>query len=96
MNRLVLLTVALAIAGCSAVSETHEKKGRKGLHINCSGLTSGWGRCEQEATKACGDKGYKVIARSGGDSSDEDEDEGFLLGINPAGFSSRSMIVICR
>lgn len=95
MNRLVLLAVMLAlIAGCSATAKTYEKKGRKGLNINCSGLTSSWEQCEEKATRACGKKGYKVLAKSGDDGEDDPAD--FVFGLNPAGFSSRSLVVLCR
>ena len=95
MNRLVLLIVMLALTGCSATAQTYEKKGRKGLHINCSGLTSSWEQCEKKATIACGSKGYKVIAKAGSESG-EDDPADFVFGLNPAGFSSRSMIVLCK
>lgn len=97
MKRLVLLLAALAlVAGCSAPAKTYEKKGRKGLNINCSGLTSSWERCEQQAASACGEGGYKVLARAGAGQSVEDDPADFLFGLNPAGFSSRSMIVLCK
>ncbi|MDX5373944.1 MAG: hypothetical protein LPK18_16095 [Pseudomonadaceae bacterium] len=96
MNRLVLLTMTLALcAGCAATATTYEKKGRKGLNINCSGLTSSWQQCEEKAGRACGSKGYKVLAKAGSDSG-EDDPADFLFGLNPAGFSSRSMVVLCR
>ena len=96
MKRLVLLMITLAlVAGCSATAKTYEKKGRKGLNINCSGLTSSWEQCEKKATLACGAKGYKVLAKAGSDSG-EDDPADFLFGLNPAGFSSRSMVVLCR
>ncbi|MBB2494760.1 hypothetical protein [Aquipseudomonas ullengensis] len=96
MKRLVLLIAVLAIAGCSATAKTYDKKGRRGLNINCSGLTSSWEQCEQKAVRACGSKGYKVIARAGQDQDNEDDPADFAFGINPAGFSSRSMIVLCK
>ncbi|MDD0841981.1 lipoprotein [Pseudomonas sp. Gutcm_11s] len=97
MKRLVLLLVTLAlVAGCSATAKTYEKKGRKGLNINCSGLTSNWEQCEQKAARACGTNGYKVVAKAGADQGGEDDPADFLFGLNPAGFSSRSMVVICR
>lgn len=97
MKRLVLLMITLAlVAGCSATAKTYEKKGRKGLNINCSGLTSSWEQCEQKAARACGAKGYKVIAKAGDDQSEEDDPADFAFGLNPAGFSSRTMIVLCR
>lgn len=95
MKRLVLLTVVLAlVTGCSATAQTYEKKGRKGLNINCSGLTSSWQQCEDRAARACGEKGYKVLAKAGDDGEDDPAD--FLFGLNPAGFSSRSLVVLCR
>ncbi len=97
MKRLVLLIVVLALAGCAATTaKTYEKKGRKGLNINCSGLTSSWEQCEKQATRVCGKKGYKVIARAGEDQEVEDDPADFVFGLNPAGFSSRSMIVLCK
>lgn len=95
MNRLVLLLVVLALAGCAATSKSYEKKGRKGLHINCSGLTSSWEKCEKKAATACGSKGYKVLAKAGSDSG-EDDPADFVFGLDPAGFSSRSLIVLCK
>lgn len=95
MNRLVLLIIVLALAGCTATAKTYEKKGRKGLHINCSGLTSSWEQCEKKATIACGRKGYKIMAKAGSDSGDDDPAD-FVFGLDPAGFSSRTMIVLCR
>ncbi|WP_437883227.1 hypothetical protein [Pseudomonas sp. LRF_L74] len=95
MKRLVLLILLMTVVGCSATSKSYEKKGRKGLNINCSGLSSNWDQCEKNAAASCGTRGYKVIARSGDDASSDDSNT-FLFGINPAGFSSRSMVVICR
>lgn len=86
--------VALALlSGCAAHSRSEIKHGRKGLHISCSGLSSSWEQCYRTANDAC-PNGYKTIAKSGQDS--EGEDSQFLFGINPAGYTSRSMIVICR
>lgn len=65
MKRIFLITVILAIAGCAATSKTEVKRGKKGLHINCSGLSSSWDKCYSKAATSCGKRGYKVIARSG-------------------------------
>ncbi len=95
MKRLVLLTVVVALlTGCAVTAQTYAKKGRKGLNINCSGLTSNWEQCEKKAAIVCGDNGYKVLARAGDDGEDDPAD--FIFGLNPAGFSSRSLIVLCR
>lgn len=93
MKRIFLILAILAIAGCAATAKTEVKRGKKGLHINCSGLSSSWDKCYANAQASCGSKGYKVIARS----SDSDEEPGYyVFGINPAGYTSRSMIVICK
>ena len=68
------------------------KRGKKGLHINCSGLSSSWDQCYTSAANSCGAKGYRVIAKSG----DNSEAWGLSFGLNPAGYTSRSMIVICK
>lgn len=93
MKRFLVLVAVLAIAGCAATSNTEVKRGKKGLHINCSGLSSSWDKCDATAVHACGPKGYKVIAKSG----DSVEDPGdYPFGLNPAGYTSRSMIIICK
>ncbi|KAF0865593.1 hypothetical protein [Pseudomonas sp. LD120] len=93
MKRFLILLAILALAGCAATAKTEFKRGKKGLHINCSGLSSSWNRCYTKASESCGSKGYKVIAKSG----DTVEDPGdYLFGLNPAGYTSRSMIVICK
>lgn len=95
MKRLVLLSVVAAlVTGCAATAQTYEKRGRKGLNINCSGLTSSWEQCELKAANACGKRGYKVLAKAGDDGEEDPAD--FVFGLNPAGFSSRSMVVLCN
>ncbi len=93
MKHVLILLAVLAIAGCAATSKTSVKHGKKGVHINCSGLSSSWDKCHTRAAISCGAKGYKVIAKSG-DSVEEPGD--YLFGLNPAGYTSRSMIVICK
>ncbi|WP_422421148.1 hypothetical protein [Pseudomonas sp. GZD-222] len=93
MKRILLILAVLAIAGCAATAKTEVKHGKRGLHINCSGLSSSWNKCDSKATTACGAKGYKVIARSGDDDAEPGD---YLFGLNPAGYTSRSMIVICK
>lgn len=93
MKRFSILLVTLMIAGCAATSQTEVKRGKRGLHINCSGLSSSWDKCYAKAATSCGATGYKVIAKSG----DAVEDPGdYPFGLNPAGYTSRSMIVICK
>lgn len=93
MKYLSLLVTAFILAGCAATQTAHVTKGRKGVHINCSGLSSNWEQCYQSAADSCAPKGYKIIAKSG----DAVEDPGdYPFGLNPAGYTSRSMIVICK
>ena len=93
MKRFLIALAVLAVSGCAATSETAVKHGKRGLHINCSGLSSSWNKCYAEAEKSCGEKGYRLIAKSG----DSDEESGdYPFGLNPAGYTSRSMIVICK
>ena len=93
MKRILVALAVLAVTGCAATSEPAVKHGKRGLHINCSGLSSSWNKCYAEADKACGTKGYRVIAKSG-DTAEEPGD--YPFGLNPAGYTSRSMIVICK
>jgi len=93
MKRIFLILAILAIAGCAATAKTEVKRGKKGLHINCSGLSSSWDNCYSKAATSCSTRGYRVIARSG----DSDEQAGdYLFGINPAGYTSRKTLGACR
>ena len=93
MKRFLIGLAALAIAGCAATSETTVKHGKRGMHINCSGLSSSWDKCYSEAARSCGEKGFRTIAKSG-DSAEEPGD--YPFGLNPAGYTSRSLIIICK
>jgi hypothetical protein len=45
------------------------------------------------ATNSCESRNYRVIAKSG----DAVEDPGdYPFGLNPAGYTSRSMIILCK
>jgi hypothetical protein len=93
MKRFLILIAVLAVAGCAATAKPQTKHGKKGIHINCSGLSSSWDQCYASAANSCAPKNYKVIAKSG-DAVEEPGDYPFRL--NPAGYTSRSMIVICK
>ena len=93
MKRFLIGLAALTIAGCAATSETTVKHGKRGMHINCSGLSSSWDKCYAEAARSCGEKGFRTIAKSG-DSAEEPGD--YPFGLNPAGYTSRSLIIICK
>ncbi|RON53547.1 hypothetical protein [Pseudomonas frederiksbergensis] len=92
MNRLIVAVVLLTLAGCTTNAKTHVVRGVSGIEVDCSGLGSGWEKCRKRADRECKGNGYKVIARS-----DDAKDEGeFPFGFNPAGFVTRTMLVICR
>jgi hypothetical protein len=93
MKQLMIVIVAVTLAGCAASNHSHITRGKRGLHINCSGLSSAWEQCVQAAVDACAPKSYKVIAKSGNTVEDSGD---YLFGINPAGYTSRSMIVVCK
>jgi hypothetical protein len=91
MKYILIILAALAVAGCAATSKP--VKNKRGLHINCSGLSSSWDKCYEMATDSCESRQYRVIAKSGEDTDDAGD---FPLGLNPAGYTSRSMIIICK
>jgi len=93
MKYILIVLALLALAGCAATAKPM-KHSKRGLHINCSGLSSSWDKCYEMAASSCDVlKGYKVIAKSG----DAAEDPGdYPFGLNPAGYTSRSMIIICK
>ncbi|WP_223502426.1 hypothetical protein [Pseudomonas sp. BF-R-24] len=94
MNKLIVAVAVLALAGCTTSAKTHVVRGVSGIEVDCSGLGSKWDKCYKRAAKECKGTGYQVVARS--DDLKEDEEEGGLFGFNPAGFLTRTMLVICR
>lgn len=92
MNKLIVVIAVLTLAGCTTSAKTHAVRGVSGIEIDCSGLGSGWERCHKRAARECKGAGYKVIVRSD-DAKEEDE---FPFGFNPAGYLTRTMLVICR
>ncbi|ROO00246.1 hypothetical protein BK674_14510 [Pseudomonas moraviensis] len=92
MNKLYVVAIVLALAGCTTSAKTHAVRGVSGIEVDCSGLGSGWEKCQKRAAKECKGKGYKVITRSD-DAKDEDD---YPFGFNPAGFVTRTMLVMCR
>jgi hypothetical protein len=92
MNKLIVVIAVLTLAGCTTNAKTHAVRGVSGIDIVCWGLGSGWEKCHKRASKECKAAGYKVVARSD-DAKDEDE---YPFGFNPAGYLTRTMLVICR
>ena len=93
MNKLIVAVAVLALAGCTTSAKTHVVHGVSGIEVDCSGLGSKWEKCYKRAAKECKGAGYKVLTRS--DDLNEEE-EGFPFGFNPAGFLTRTLLVICR
>jgi hypothetical protein len=92
MKYIFIALATLIITGCAATSAP-VKQTKRGIHINCSGLTSSWEKCYEMATDSCVSRNYRVIAKSG-DTADEPGD--YPFGLNPAGYTSRSMIIVCK
>ncbi|KQQ57290.1 hypothetical protein ASF84_09060 [Pseudomonas sp. Leaf127] len=92
MKYIVIVLALLGVTGCAATAKP-VVLGKRGIHINCSGLSSSWERCQELAANTCQSGQYRVIAKSG----DAVEDPGdYPFGLNPAGYTSRSMIIICK
>jgi len=92
MSRLIVAIAVLVLSGCTTNVKTHAVRGVSGIQVDCSGLGSGWDKCQKRAAKECKGAGYKTIVRSD-DAKEEDE---FPFGFNPAGLLTRTMLVICR
>ncbi|KAB0508724.1 MULTISPECIES: hypothetical protein [Pseudomonas] len=92
MNKLIVVIAVLTLAGCTTSAKTHAVRGVSGIEIDCSGLGSGWEKCHKRAARECKGAGYKVVVRS----DDAKEEDGFPFGFNPAGYLTRTMLVICR
>ncbi|BBP78427.1 hypothetical protein CCU68_00300 [Pseudomonas gingeri NCPPB 3146 = LMG 5327] len=93
MSKLIAVFALALLAGCTTNAKTHVRHGVSGIEIDCSGLGSGWEKCYKRAARECKAQGYKVVTKS----SDAKDDEGdYLFGWNPAGYATRTMLVICN
>jgi hypothetical protein len=92
MNKLIVVIAVLTLAGCGTHAKTHVVRGVSGIEIDCSGLGSSWEKCSKRAAKECKASGYNVVARS----DDVKEEDVFPFGFNPAGYLTRTMLVVCR
>lgn len=92
MKHIFIVLVLLIATGCAATSKP-VKQTKRGIHVNCSGLSSSWEKCYEMAKSSCISEKYRVIAKSG-DAAQESAD--YPFGLNPAGYTSRSMIIICK
>lgn len=93
MHRIVMVVVLLVLTGCASSSKAHFIRGKSGVRIDCSGLGSSWEKCEKRAAFECPSHGYEVVAKSA-DSKEDAED--YPFGWNPAGYLTRTMLVVCR
>ncbi|APC18238.1 hypothetical protein BLL42_21845 [Pseudomonas frederiksbergensis] len=93
MNKLIVVLAVLVLVGCTTSAKTHVVRGVSGIEIDCSGLGSGWDKCYKRAAKECKAEGYKVISKS---SDAKEEGEDYPFGWNPAGYLTRTMLIICR
>lgn len=92
MKYIVIALALLGVTGCAATAKP-VTQGKRGIHINCSGLSSSWEKCQELAANTCASGQYRVVAKSG----DAVEDPGdYPFGLNPAGYTSRSMIIVCK
>lgn len=92
MKYIVIALALLGMTGCAATAKP-VTQGKRGIHINCSGLSSSWEKCQELAANTCASGQYRVVAKSG----DAVEDPGdYPFGLNPAGYTSRSMIIVCK
>ncbi|MCO7571057.1 hypothetical protein NJH78_13830 [Pseudomonas chlororaphis] len=93
MIRLSIVVLFLLLAGCVTNVKTHAVRGGSGIEIDCSGLGVGWGKCYERAALECRAGGYLVITKS---SDARDEEGDYPFGWNPAGYLTRTMLVVCR
>lgn len=92
MKYILIALATLIITGCAGTS-TPVKQTKRGIHINCSGLSSSWKKCYEMATDSCVSRKYRVIAKSGDGTAEAGD---YPFGLNPAGYTSRSMIIVCK
>lgn len=83
----------LMLSACSTVRGEREWHGQELYFISCSGLFSSWNQCFSEAMRRCDNGRYSVVAQSNQAGDDGPE---YLLGINPAGYVSRDLVVLCN
>ncbi len=93
MIRLSIVVLFFLLAGCVTNVKTHAVRGGSGIEIDCSGLGVGWDKCYERAELECRAGGYQVITKS---SDARDEEGDYPFGWNPAGYLTRTMLVVCR
>ena len=96
MNKLIVAVAVLALAGCTTSARTHAVRGVSGIEVDCSGLGSQWDKCYKCATKECkGGRATKATRLWRGLMRSR-ERRTAPFGFNPAGFVTRTLLVICR
>jgi hypothetical protein len=89
---MLVIAFSVVLAGCATNVKTRAVRGVSGIEIDCSGLGSSWERCQRRAAKECKGVGYTTVTRS----DDVKEEDEFPFGFNPAGYVTRTMLIICR
>lgn len=59
----LLLSTALALAGCGSAKPIMLADGTQGQALRCNGTLSDWTVCLQKAGELCGARGYDTIDR---------------------------------
>lgn len=105
MRIVLVLAVAIPLAGCVASQPTYTADGQQGHVITCTpGWTGGivgavanastsWGQCYQKAGELCGARGYDIVQQvgEGGVYGQGSQGGGFVSTTN-----NRMMIVKCK
>lgn len=95
MNRLFLLSAAfIFVFGCATAKQIYTPDGELGYHVNCSGNALNWGMCFEKAGEVCGDRGYKIIERSGDESGTTVIANQY--GLFGGSMTHRSLIIKCK
>lgn len=93
MNKIILIFLVFALAGCASVKESYSKDGRKAYALNCSGTARGWDKCFSKAGEICKEAGYDILDRTGETTM---QIGGNQRGVYGAQDSERSMMVACK
>ena len=83
MRIISLLTPVFFLVGCATQTAIYTEDGLPGYAIDCSGASLSWTGCYEEASKACGGKGYLIIQK--------DSDAAIVNGEQ-----TRSLVIQCK
>jgi hypothetical protein len=91
--RLLVTTLVLALAGCTAAKPITTPDGRQGYTVECSGSVLSWEDCFARADDLCRGRNYDVFTRAG--------EEGALMAAEPQQLhdsptTTRRMVIVCQ